>query len=163
MQAKEYEKALQAYEKVLVLAQEPDFPLYPVLYNIAVLKELLKKSSAEVVSSYCKAAQSNLFRAEALFRLAEHCFIKNQHAVGYAIAKQALLIPNPHERIYNEDWIYEYGLLFVLGNCASGLGKYREAILLYEEVLTKPSLTADMLSRVRSNLAYAKERAKLGR
>jgi tetratricopeptide (TPR) repeat protein len=154
MEAQEYEAAFKGYEKVLAL-KDSRFPLYPPFYFMGLVGEYLKKGSEEIMTYYSQAYQSNTMRAEPLFRMAVYSANQQNYILGYTLAKLALSLQNPKDAFFNEDWIYHYGALFILGNCAFNLGKFEEAKKVYEDALTKPDLPANLASEIQKNLALA--------
>ena len=155
LKSHDYASALKNHEKVLSM-KSSEIELYPSLYNIGILSELLNLDSEKIINSYTQAAQNSPSRIEPLFRLAVYYFGKNNYLQSYALAKQALIIHNPHERLYNEDWIYDYGILFAFGNAALSLNKPEEALLAYEQALEFPQLPKEMAQEIQQNLMTAR-------
>jgi glycosyltransferase involved in cell wall biosynthesis len=148
----EYTLSLKNYEKRIEMGGEPQ-EMFWSLYMIGFIQETLKMSSEKIIHSYCRAYQYRPSRAEPLFRLIHHLFQSKHHLIGYALARHALSIEFPKDIFFIEDWIYEYGLLLALANTAFGIGKYEEAYSIYQEVLSKPTLSPSSLKDVQHNLS----------
>ena len=69
-------------------------------------------------------------------------------------------MPTPQERLYNEDWIYDYAIHFTFANAAFKLEKYNEAQIAYEQALSKPQLPNEMRNEIQSNLTSLKLQLK---
>jgi glycosyltransferase involved in cell wall biosynthesis len=150
--AQETALALKNYEKRAEMEGDPQETFWS-LYMIGFLQETLQMPSEKIICSYCRAHQYRPSRVEPLFRLIHHSFKSKHSLIGYALAKQALSIPLPDDFFFVECWIYEYGLLLALANTAYEIGKYEEAYSIYQEVLSKPTLSPSSLKDVQHNLS----------
>ncbi len=150
--AKEYEKALHSYQKRATMGGW-EHEVFWSLYQTAILQQLLKMDPSRVMDGYYKAHQYNPTRAEPLYRLA-NCYLQTgRPSLGYSIAKQGLAIPFPSEdRLFTEEWIYEYGLLLTLADCAFELKKYQETKKICREILAKSDVPLEIRNTVTSNL-----------
>jgi glycosyltransferase involved in cell wall biosynthesis len=140
----------------LIQTQSAKDSLYLAFYLQGILSELLQKNLEEVLDKYSRAYIECPNKAEPLFRMSVYAFNKNHYTLAYALAKQAIAIPKPQNEIGHEEWIYEYGLPFNLGNCASLVKKYEEAKLAYEQALSSPHLSKEIEKEILENLQKIK-------
>lgn len=155
MAVKDYDSALKNFENV-VKANCSEIPLYPALYNIGILSELLGLSSEKIINNYNLAATNSPSRMEPLFRLSVYYFTQKNYLLAYSLAKLALTLPKPDDSLYREDWIYDYGMLFAFGNAALSLNKTEEAQIAYEQALSHPQLPQEMAQEIQQNLKLLK-------
>lgn len=122
------------------------------LYAIGRLHTFQNAAAETILNSFCRAYAFRPSRAEPLYRLAEYFFETQNYILGYALAKLALSIPMSQDLGYVEKWIYEYGVLFQLANCAAGLGKNEEARAAYHQLLLRNDLPTDIRKLVKNNM-----------
>ena len=80
--------------------------------------------------------------------------------MGYAVAKLALSIPCPNDGVYVESSIYDFRLLFLLANCAYGLGKLEEAASLCKEILSRKDVPVEAQKEIAMNLSIIESCSK---
>ena len=119
------------------------------LLNAARLKEELKYSDDEVISSYMEATAACPTRAEALHGAARFCRNRGINERGYEFAKQGLTIPYPTNALFVQDWIYEYGLLDEFAVNAYWTARYAECVDACDRLLSEGKLPTEMRDRVR--------------
>lgn len=132
--AHEFELALQNYEKRATMGGW-DQEVFWSLYCAAKLQAILQKLPEIVIQSCCRAYEFRPTRAEPLYQLAHQYDRMGEHSLGYMIARLALSIPVPDDVMYVEKWVYEYGLLSQLADCAYHMGRYEEAYVILQKVL----------------------------
>jgi len=149
--AKEYDLAIQNYEKRASMGGEGE--VFWGFYAAASLQQSLSKDSDLFIRNYERAAQKDPTRAEPLFRIAQYYYTKGSHILGYLLAKQALSLPKPIGAMYVQGWIYDYGILEVLGNCALALNKFDEANQAFQKMLTIESVPEAKKNQVKEVLS----------
>ena len=123
------------------------------MYQIANMQQMLQMDQDTVIASYYKAYQYDSTRAEPFYRLANYHLQNGKVSLAYTLTKQGIAIPFPHcDRYFTEQWVYEYGLLLTLANCAFELKRYEEAKEICCEILAKSELTAEIRQSVAGNL-----------
>ena len=157
LSAKEFIKALENFEKRACMGGW-DQEVFFSLYRSGMLREYLNKPSETIIQRYSQAYQIRPCRAEPLYRLA--CYFNRQGnpVLGYAVAQLGITIPNPHDIVHTEDWIYEYGMLSIYADTASALNKTTETKEAYEKLLKEPNLPQEM----RQSIKYTERDSKVG-
>lgn len=122
------------------------------LYQVGIVKELLKRDPQQIIDEYCKAYQFRPSRAEPLYQLARFYVEKENYTMGYIVAKQGLSIPLSNDFMYVENWIYDFGLALEFAHCAYSLGRYKEARETCLNILSKENLPPSVRERVKENL-----------
>lgn len=150
----EFELALKNYEKRAMMGGW-DQEVFWSLYCIAKLQVIMGMPHETVIKSCCRAYEFRPIRAEPLYQLAHQYDLMGECSLGYTIAKLALSIPIPDDLMYVEKWIYEYGFLSQMADCAYHLGKYEEAYFLLQKVLSC-NVTPDDRERIEKNALFLK-------
>lgn len=153
--AKEYERAIQNFDKRAKMGgweQE----VFWSLYCSAKYKELLEMPTDLIIDLYSKAYQFRPTRAEPLYRIARIYAEQKNPVLAYIISKFALAIPLSQDLMAVESWVYDYGLLSEFANSAYELGKYEEAGIAYEKLLSKQSLPNGMKEMAKIQLKSTK-------
>lgn len=157
MRAKEYDKALEAYQKRSAMGGVPR-EVYWSLYGAGLLQEHLEKPFDVVVDGYTKAFLYNSRQPEPLYRLSCYFFKKGLYGLSYILAKEGLALsydPFFMEFMsYRDPAIHEHGLLRALGAAAAHLGKKEEAKWALEKALALPTLPEDLQKEVVNNLNW---------
>lgn len=153
LNAREFEKSLKNYEKRSTMGGL-DEEVFLSLYLCAHLQEQLHMSPDIFLQSYWKAYHFRPFRAEPLFRLASYYEQANAPLLGYLLSKHALSFPYPNETLFVENWIYEWGLLTKVGECAAMLGHRDEAMEALQKVLAHKDVPDDVRKVEESNLKF---------
>jgi glycosyltransferase involved in cell wall biosynthesis len=125
------------------------------LFQVAILQEHLKMDPDLIIESYSKAYRYRPSRAEPLYGLA--CFHINQKDFlsGYLIAKYALSIPMPQDRLFVVLWIYEFGILSVFADCAHQIGETLEAETAWSKLLAQKNTPDELKNFVRGKKKQA--------
>ena len=137
-----------------------DQEVFVSLLNAARLKEKVEYPDEEVIAAYQKAASSCVFRAEALHGVSRFCRMKAIHEQGYHFAAKGLEIEQPHEALFREDWIYQYGLLDELAINAYWTARYAECVVACDRLLSEGKLPEEDRDRVRRNKQFASDKLK---
>jgi len=157
---KEYEKAIQTYQKRVDMGGWDEEVFYSLL-QIALLQDWLERPEAVVTEGYLKAHVFRPSRAEPLYYLASYYRKKGNYYSGYYISQQGLEIPLSHDSLFVEHWTYHYGMLFEHSICAYWVGNYQLAKTESEALLKIPSLPANYRESVEHNIGWIN--LKLGR
>jgi glycosyltransferase involved in cell wall biosynthesis len=149
--AEKYEKSLHFYKQRTSMGGDP-FEIYASFYYMGLIQQHLGKDSAEWIDSYSRAYQCKPTRAEPLFQLADYFFRSNQLLIGYFLAKAASVLPMPSWDGHFYVSIYEYSSLLVFARCAEGLQFTQEALMAYQQLLTR-KLPQDIKQFVQTAIA----------
>lgn len=125
--ALDYPKSLQYYQKRSEMGGDWEEEVFWSMYQVAFLKQALNESASEIINSYLKAFAYRPRRIEPLYSLARYFRAQKNYTLGYQFAKIASKISMPDDLLFNLKWMYEYGALLELSNCANMLGKYEES------------------------------------
>ena len=130
------EPALRNYLKRAEL-NFSDQEVYVCLYRAANLKAELGYGAGDVIATYLKAHAAGKTRAEALHGAAAYCRKANRFEDGYRFAKGGLALTAPAHGLFQEDWIYSYGLADECAVCAYWIGKFDECLRLSDQLLSE--------------------------
>lgn len=147
-----FEKSIEWYQKRVDMGGWNE-EVFWSLYQIANLQERLKYDRETILASYAKAFMYRPSRAEPLYR-ASVC--QRQHKLPYhafLLADLALKIQKPHDLIFVEDWVYEFGLLFEYSVSALQVGLFQECFNACLKLLAKPDLPDDFRKATEHNLS----------
>lgn len=153
------EHALDAYAQRASMGGWDEEVFYS-LYSVAKLKDELEKPYQEVVDSYTKAYLARPTRAEPLYHLALYFRNKSNFLMGYLTAKRARELKQPHDLLFVESWIYEWGLLMEQSVCAYWIGSFQECMTLSKEILNIPNLPDHVKTCTESNIEFALAKLK---
>ena len=159
---KEYALALQQFEKRALMDGEPAETFW-TLFSIGCLQETLEMSPETIIWSFCKAYEFDQTRAEPLHRLAMYLMHKGCPSFGFMIANYALNLKKPN--VLNTDyypWVYDWGLLAVIGDCALKLKKFDEAIEAYQKSLTFQEMPREIRRGIEAGLRRIPRKQKSG-
>lgn len=156
MDAGNLEKALENYEKRATMGGW-DQEVFYSLYKIGTLQEALKMPKETLISSYKKAFQYRKSRMESLYHLMHLYEEEGDYQSGYLIGKIAQTIPQTHDILFVQQWIYDYGMLLELSVCAYWSGKYEECQQISVDLLKK-NLPEDVRETIENNLAFANDK-----
>lgn len=149
-----YEEALKYYEKRVEMGGW-DQEVFYAMYQVGVMKELLKKPLSEVVKSYLKAFQYRPTRIEPLQQIARLYRLNGEYQLGYQTAKLAQALPVSQDVLFVHNWMYEYGISIELSICAYWIGKYEECQQICLELLKNKNLPEDIRTYAQNNLNFA--------
>ena len=155
--AKEFPLALENFQKRAQMGGW-DQQVFWAQYYVGMMQELLGMDSELIVRSYMDAFKLRPTRAEPIFRLANYFHTKKNYLLGYLLAQFGQTIPMPNDIIYKEDWIYSYGMLAVLANCALEMGRDAEALALYEKISTETAIPKEVCQQALSTMEYLKNK-----
>lgn len=127
LSAKEFEKALKTFEKRVTMGGW-DQEVFFSLYRAGMIQEYLNMPSDKIIHSYSKAYQVRPCRAEPLYRLANYFNRQGNYVLGLALSQLGMTIPNPHDIVHTEDWIYDYGLSSIYADSVHALQRIKEPV-----------------------------------
>lgn len=156
--ADQLERALPYYEKRLAHPDD-NMERFFSQYRIGVLQEQLKHSPEIFLKSYLSAHQMEPSRAEPLFSLTNYFMSIRCYWLGYLLAKEALQNCRIENWFYVISYIYDYGLLDQLAECAYRIGKYQEASDALHQMLSVQNLPQDVRMAAKKNLDLLKRHA----
>lgn len=150
--AKEYHKALEAYEKRATMEGSPSETFWS-LFRIGVLQQLLFMDSEIFTQSYIKAYLFDPTRAEPLSRLAHYYWTQEKYFQGFLIAQYAHSLPPPKEgAIFDDARTRDENIPLDLSLCAYFIGKYDVAKVISEEMLENNHVSPEIKNCVKKNL-----------
>jgi tetratricopeptide (TPR) repeat protein len=147
--------AEKAYQKRIAMESEDVQETYSALYTLGLLQG--KTDPEAAIEAYFKAYRFRPSRAEPLFQIAALYRRLGLPLLGYRAAKFALTLPRPLRDICVEHTTYDHQLKTEYTFCAFASGKYQEGIAASEELLTNPTLPADLKLRIQANREGAKQ------
>jgi glycosyltransferase involved in cell wall biosynthesis len=131
------------------------------LYQVAVLKERRGDPFPEVLAAYLEAFNFFSERAEPLYRIGLAYSQKREYRLAYLFLRPALEIPYPAgNRLFVEKPVYDYLLPLETAVAAYYLGEDREALDLYETILSEPELPPAIRALAEENRAFSWDRMK---
>lgn len=153
----EFEKALSIYEKRSQIEEGWDQYTFWSKYQVAFLQQLLGKNPDVFLRKYSEAYQFRPTRAEPLARMANYYFEQKNYLLGYLIAQFGSKIPCPTDFIYVEHWVYSYGMLAIMANCALEMGWITEAHQLYQQIATKEGVPLPIREQAKNSVAIVQQ------
>jgi glycosyltransferase involved in cell wall biosynthesis len=131
------------------------------LYQVAVMKEALKRPWAETLTAYLAAYQRRPSRAEPLHDLARYCNWRDERALAALFARGAVAVPTPTSDIlFVEASVYAWRAADELAVATYWLGEYAESAAVSARLLESGVVPPQHVERVRSNLAFAREKLR---
>ena len=155
--ANEYEKALEAYQHRAMMGGREE-EVYYSLYEIGRLSVKLELDDQIVIDRFLKAYEQRPTRAEALFSLAETLNLRGRQIAAYPFARAASEIPRPDDILFVNNSVYTWRALDEYAVSASWVGRYKEAIVANEKLLSSKALPESQYQRVRRNLEFCREK-----
>lgn len=149
--AGDFRKALANYEKRSKMGGW-DQEVFWSIYSVGQLQEKLGMGDSAFVKSYCDAYRYRQSRIEPLYRLIHYYIRAENYVMAYALVREALRVPLSKDNVYVERWIYEYGLLVALSDCAYQMGRLDEALSACKEALTRPTLPGQIRDQLTTNV-----------
>lgn len=151
--AKDYEAALINYEKRIEMGGWDQEIFWSKLQS-ALMKQLSKKPTEEIVESYNQAFQFRPNRIEPLYRLANYHREAGDFEKAYQVAKKGLHITDSKDVLFVERWIYDYGLLLEFSVSAYWTGRSTEALLATHLMLANEKIPQDIRDLASQNLVW---------
>lgn len=151
------EEALKWYQKRVEMGGWKEEVFFS-LYMIGKLNEILQEPYEAIVESYYAAFQARPSRAEPLYRLARFFRDQNQYELGYLAANQGLEIPKPHDLLFVESWVYDWGLLMEKSVSAYWIGNFEESADLSKKILQLENIPDYVKECAERNLQFATDR-----
>ncbi len=155
--AQSYRDALYFEEAIKYYQQRVDMggweeEVFWSLYQIANIQDRMGLDPATVIESYYRAFDYRPSRVEPLFRIALLHRRAGEIQQSFLLNRIALQSPKPHDLIFVEAWIYDYGLLFEYSLCTRQLGYHQEAFNTCLKLLSHPETPADIRSHVEATV-----------
>jgi glycosyltransferase involved in cell wall biosynthesis len=154
--AGDFRQALKNYERRSKMGGW-DQEVFWALYSMGQLQEKLGMGEAAFIKSYSDAYKYRQSRAEPLYRLIHYYIRSENYVLAYALVKEALRVPFSKDNVYVERWMYEYGLIVALSDCAFQLGRMEEALHACQEALTKPTMPQILRTQLTTNVRVIHE------
>ena len=144
-------EALRCYRKKL---ECPTWPEEDWLTQVNIANCLEGHEDAYVTEAL-KAYQMRPSRAEPLHALAKHYRMKGENATAMLFAERGISIPRPDDRLFIEDWVYDWGFREEY----SIAGYYQEetcekAFKITNELALDPHVPAHVRAGARSNMVF---------
>lgn len=128
------------------------------LYQVAVLKERLKRPWPETLTAYLAAYQSRPTRAEPLQDIARHYRATEEWHLAKIFARAAIKVPLPvSDLLFVEASVYEWRAQDELAVATYWLGEYRESAEISARLLASGVAPAQR-ERFRQNLEFAQSK-----
>ncbi len=147
-------EALEVYEQCLKIDKTPYHRWYAT-YQIALVNERLGGQNAEIVGQYQKAFELDPRRAEPLYRLVRLHRLAGEFGVARQLAEVALTIEKPEVFEPVDHELYDILLPAEYAICCQQLGDRQTATTIYNKLLKKPGLTAQVKVMLENNKRLA--------
>lgn len=148
-----FEKAIEVYRRRIAMGGW-DQEVFWSLLQIARLQQLLKMPKKVITESYYKAYLYRPIRAEPLYYLSNYYREAGNFQDAYYIAKEGLAHPIPNDRLFVEQWVYDWGMLLEYSVSAYWIGHYEEAKNASYQILAKKPLPQSVRECVEKNLYW---------
>lgn len=151
------EKSLENYLKRSEMGYWPE-EIYVSLHNAGNIMRDLGRPLESILQTYMRAVETNPNRGEALHSYIYHCRINSLHEQGYIVGKHAINLTTPSGVLFNETWVYEWGILDEFSIVAFWSKHYQESKEACEKILSKDSVPSHIKNRVQQNWQYSVDR-----
>lgn len=157
--AEEFDKSILCYEKRVAMGGWRE-EIYWSLFQIASIKQLLKKPTDILINDYFRAYRASPHRSEALYGLCELLRMNNEHQLAYSLLKAHNFIPKPQveDILFRQLWKENWGLLFELSIDAYYVQKYQESIDLCNKLLQRTDIPDNYRSTITRNKICAENK-----
>lgn len=154
-------KALECFQKRVNMGGWAEEVFWSKL-QIAHMLYALGMPSRIVIESYKLAHESRLHRAEPIYYLCEVYHQEGRYSEAYQCLKERSSIPKPLEKdsLFNEDWIEDYGLLFLLSISAYYTGHYTESLDACNKLLKMENLPEGIRQQTEKNRIFILDKFK---
>lgn len=149
------EKALSAYEHRVAMGGW-DEEVFFAKFQVAVIRERLGRTYADIVAAYLEAHDFRPARAESMCELARYCRLQNRFAVAAEFARIAMEIPQPADLLFVDVTVYAWRAKDELAVSAYYCKKRELSERLCMELLEGNSLPESERQRVQKNLEFAR-------
>jgi tetratricopeptide (TPR) repeat protein len=147
------EKARDAYRRRASMSGWDEETWYS-LYEVGRLSERLGAPVADVQGAYLAAYQFRPQRAEPLCQLARYHRERQEFALAYLFARQAVAIPRPADLLFVDDAVYRWRSLDELGAAAWWVGALSEGRQAIERLIAEGNVPESERPRVDANLRF---------
>ncbi|MEO8135300.1 MAG: glycosyltransferase [Betaproteobacteria bacterium] len=124
------------------------------LYEVGRMGERLNAPAAEIRNAYLAAYQFRPRRAESLYQLARFHRERQEYALAYLFARQAIAIPRPADQLFIDDAVYRWRALDEFSVAASWVGALAEGRQATERLIAEGNVPAADRPRVDANLRF---------
>jgi glycosyltransferase involved in cell wall biosynthesis len=153
--AGEKAKALEWYQKRIKMGGWAEETFYSTLQAACMLKELGLPPPV-LIEAYQAAFRIRPHRAESIYFLAELFIEQGNYAQAYTLLKTRELIIQPAEKdkLFNMNWIEDYGLTFQLSICSYYIDKNEEGLAACTALLANPNLPESWRTQTEKNRQF---------
>jgi glycosyltransferase involved in cell wall biosynthesis len=149
-----YDSAMEWYQKRVAAGGWAEEVWYS-LYQISRLTRILGYDNATVLDAALRAYEYNPARLEPLYLLVRNYREKREYRTGYLLSKVLPETPYPKDSLFIEKDVYSYKLPLEYAICCHYVGKYAEAIRVYNEMLDYPNLPPEYHQTALKNRKFA--------
>lgn len=154
MDAQFYDKAIEWYYKRIALNGFPD-EVYYSYYQIGLAMMSRQDPWEKTEEVFLLANQYDKSRAEPLYHVAFHYRMVDNYEKAYYFAKMGCEIKNPPlEKLFVSQDMYTWKLPDELAVDSYKLGKYQEAYLVWNDLITKKLVPKGSINRVTDNINF---------
>ena len=123
--------------------------------QVAVLKERVGATPAEIMQAYLEAYDFRPTRAEAPCEFARYCRLQNRYFVARDFARVAVAIKQPDDVLFLDRTVYDWRARDELAVALYYTNERKESERLCRELLDDPNLPEKERPRIRRNLEFA--------
>ena len=127
------------------------------LYQISLLQQLLGYDQATVLDSALRAYEYNPARLEPLYLSIKSYRENREYRTGYLLSRALIETSYPEDGLFIEMDIYTYKLPLEYAICCHWIGKFAEAIRVYNEMLDSSNLPVEYRETALKNRKFALE------
>lgn len=155
--AKDYEKAIIAYEKRAAKSSGDQNEIFWSLYAIGILEEVLQKEPSRLIDAYSKAFLFDQTRAEPIFRIGRIFFSKKNYLLSALLAEFSMSLPAISRTHFGHLSVYDYEALLLHAESSYMIGKKKEALSSYLEILKKGLFPKEIEPLIYKNISALKK------
>jgi glycosyltransferase involved in cell wall biosynthesis len=147
-------QSIIAYEKRVAMGGWQEEVYFSKL-QVAVLKERVAASYADVLAAYLDAADFRPSRAEALCEAARYCRLNKRYVLARQFARIASSLGKSNDVLFIDQTVHDWRARDELAVASYWCGDRAESARLCRELLADPKLPASERERVQKNLEFA--------
>ena len=155
--AGQLDKARAAYAKRATMPGFEEETWYALL-EVAKLGARLGLGDGVVIGEYLRAFERRPSRAASLCYLATYLREHDRVVAGYPFARAASECPRPDDILFIDESVYRWRAKDEHAVSAYWLGRYREALVLNEELLLGGGLPHGERARVEKNIGFCRQK-----
>jgi glycosyltransferase involved in cell wall biosynthesis len=153
----ELEKAIACYGRRAEMGGWEE-EVYFALHEVGRLSARLGKDDGQVIDAFLRAYERRPTRAEPMCNLAAHLRELGRRNAAFPFARIAMETPRPDDILFVDDAVYAWRSLDEYAVAAFWVGRYKDALIANQRLLSGTSLPPAEKERVQKNMAFCRDK-----